>query len=66
MKTYFMGSWVNQYGINYMLRRHGKKMASPIGLYIDGVLVGEYGGKKKEKRAKVAGQNWEEIGIDES
>ena len=55
-EIYFMGSYINKCGINYMLKRHGKRMVSPIGLYINGVLVGEYSGAKK---AKKAGQGWE-------
>ena len=54
-EAYFIGSWINQHGVNYMLKRHGKQMVSPIGLYIDGILVGEYSG---EKGAKKAGQAW--------
>ena len=54
-KGYFMGAYVNKRGAHYMLRRHGRRMTSPIGLYIEGQLVGEY---RRAKEAREAGRNW--------
>jgi len=54
-KGYFMEAYVNKHGVHYALRRHGRRLTSPIGLYIEKRLVGEY---CKAKEAREAGEDW--------
>ena len=66
MKTYFM-SYVNKHGVSYTLRRHGNRMASYIGLYINGELTREYSDRKrKEGQGRLARIGKREISNDQN
>ena len=53
-QEYFIGSWVNPYGNKYKLMRVGRRMDSPIRLYVNGVKVAH--GSQAE--CKQLGRTW--------
>jgi len=49
-KEYFIGAYVNRHGCKYKLTRLGRKVNSPVNLYINNAFIAQ--GSQKEMKTK--------------